>query len=60
MNDPSKCSAKAKEFMNWGSGSGPPNQLQIDGKLISKYSSIATTMNEYFIGKVLAIIDQIK
>ena len=60
MNDPSKCWDKAKEYMNWGSGSGPPNQLQINGELISKASSIATAMNEYFIGKVLAIRNEIK
>ena len=60
MNDPSKCWAKTKEFMNWGTGSGPPIQLQIDGKLISKASSITTAMNEYFIGRVLAIRNEIK
>ena len=44
-----------KRFMNWVSGSGSPNQLEIDGKLVSKASSIAAAMNNYFIEKVAAV-----
>ena len=38
----------AKSFMNWKSGSGPPNQLSIDGKLLTKAYDIANEMNKFF------------
>ena len=38
--------------MNWESNSGPPSQLHIEGKLVTKASSLASEMNRFFINKV--------
>ena len=50
----------AKAFMNWNTNSGSPNQLQIDGQLVSKASDIAAEMNEYFLSKIKNIRGEIK
>ena len=49
----------AKTFMNWNSTAGPPSQLTVGGKLITKAANIASEMNEYFIQKVRLIRDGI-
>ena len=41
--------------MNWNSTSGPPRQLSIDGKLISKASIMASKDNSFFLNKVETI-----
>ena len=45
----------AKEFMEWEGGSGPPNQLTIGGKLVTRATDIATHMNSFFLHKVALI-----
>ena len=55
LGSPSKCWATAKCFMNWNSSSGPPRQLSIDGKLISKASIMASKINSFFLNKVETI-----
>ena len=49
----------AKSFMDWASGSGPPNQLTIKGKLVTKASEIASNMNTFFMDKVKLLRDGI-
>ena len=49
----------SKSFMDWKTGSGPPEQLCVNGKLITKASEIASTMNCFFIEKVGQIRDGI-
>ena len=49
----------AKMFMNWNSSAGPPSQLTVGGKLITKAANIASEMNEFFIQKVKLIRDGI-
>ena len=41
--------------MDWVSSSGPPNQLNIAGKLVTKASEIAGHMNSFFMNKVKLI-----
>ena len=41
----------AKSFMDWKTP-GSPSQLEINGKLVTKASLIAKTINEFFIVKV--------
>ena len=48
----------AKMFMNWKTP-GSPSQLEINGKLVTKSSSIATHMNEFFSNTVKHIRDSI-
>ena len=48
-----------KNFMNWKCNSGPPNQLEVHGKLVSNASELAVAMNNYFIQKVQKIRDSI-
>ena len=59
LESPSRCWAVAKDFMNWNSSSGPPDQLLIDGNLVRKSSLIAHEMNNYFLNKVKLIRDGI-
>ena len=49
-----------KGFMNWKNKSGPPNQLLINNKLVTKASEIAAEMNCFFIKKVETIREGIK
>ena len=57
---PSRTWATARKFMNWKSTAGPPNQLNIEGKLITKASHIASKMNSFFIEKVRNIQNGLK
>ena len=59
-NCPNKCWKTAKDFMNWKSDSGPPSQLQVQGRLLTKASTIATEMNKFFIDKVRTIRESIQ
>ena len=52
LDSPSKTWQTAKAFMDWESSGGPPDQLSVGNKLITKASLIASAMNEYFIEKV--------
>ena len=38
--------------MGWSSQSGPPCQLEVRGRLVTKAKNIAEEMNQYFIDKV--------
>ena len=59
--DSSSCLWKtAKGLMGWKSSSGPPNQLNIDGRLVKKPIEIARLMNEFFINKVKSIQESIQ
>ena len=52
LDSPSNIWRLAKSFMDWRQAGGPPHQLLINSKLITKASSIASEMNTYFIKKV--------
>ena len=52
LDSPSNTWKVSKEYMDWGSGSGPPNQLILGGKLVTKAHDIATHMNSFFLDKV--------
>ena len=54
MESPAKVWSTAKNFMGWKS-TGTPNQLEVDNTLITKATTIATIMNNFFIDKVLLI-----
>ena len=56
---PSKSWQTAKEFMEWEIKSGPPSQLNIRGRLVTKASEVASEMNTYFMDKVRNIRDSI-
>ena len=55
LDSPSNTWKVTKEFMNWGGGSGPPTQLDIHGKLVTRAADIATHMNNFFLQKVQLI-----
>ena len=55
LDSPSNIWRLAKSFMDWRQAGGPPHQLVINSKLITKASIIATEMNTYFIKKVQMI-----
>ena len=55
MDSPANTWKTAKSFMNWENAGGPPSQLSIDGKLVTKASLIATEMNLFFMDKVKTI-----
>ena len=59
LDSPEKTWRTAKQFMEWKK-QGPPVQLQIGNKLVTKASCIAKHMNEFFIEKVLKIRNNIK
>ena len=59
LDSPSKTWETAKAFMEWESCGGPPAQLAVGNKIISKASSIASEMNQFFIDKVETIRKQI-
>ena len=52
LDSPSKTWQTAKAFMDWESSGGPPGQLSVGGKLITRASLIASEMNEFFLEKV--------
>ena len=54
LDSPNKVWAHAKSFMGWKT-TGTPHQIEVDNKLVTKASSIAKLMNEFFIDKVLKI-----
>ena len=45
----------AKSFMDWKQTGGPPHQLRVGSKLLTKASLIASEMNIFFIQKVARI-----
>ena len=51
INSPEKTWQTAKEFMGWKQ-QGAPEQLQVNGNLVTKPQTIATYMNQYFLEKV--------
>ena len=55
LDSPSNIWRLAKSFMDWRQAGGPPHQLVINSKLITKASIIATEMNTYFVKKVQMI-----
>ena len=60
MDSPSSTWKTAKEFMDWENSSGPPDQLSVNGKLITKAAQIASEMNSFFINKVKVIREGIR
>ena len=52
LDSSADCWKTTKMFMNWSSNSGPPSQLHIKGKLVTKASILASEMNRFFIDKV--------
>ena len=60
LDSPAATWKVAKSFMNWVNNSGPPSQLCISGKLVTKASLLATEMNNYFITKVRVIREGIQ
>ena len=60
LDSPTTTWKVAKSFMNWTDSSGPPNQLSIAGRLVTKASRIASEMNSFFITKVGLIRDSIE
>ena len=60
LDSPAHTWSTAKSFMNWKSTGGPPHQLSIAGKLITKASSIAKEMNHFFLDKVKIIREGIR
>ena len=59
MDNPAQTWSTAKSFMNWTNSGGPPHQLSIGGQLITKASTIAMEMNQFFLQKVRVIRDGI-
>ena len=60
LDNPTSTWSTAKSFMNWEAASGPPNQLSIGGRLVTKAADIASEMNHFFINKVKIIRDGIR
>ena len=59
LDSPSNTWNAAKNFMEWENSGGPPHQLSIGNKLITKAGLIATEINKFFINKVKLIRDGI-
>ena len=59
LESPEKVWKTAKSFMGWKS-TGTPDQLEVEGKLETKPSTIATLMNDFFIDKVQTIRDGLR
>ena len=55
LDSPANTWRTAKSFMDWKQAGGPPNQLRVGSKLITKASLIAAEMNSFFIHKVTKI-----
>ena len=60
LHSPSDTWNTAKSFMNWESNAGPPHQLSVGGRLVTKASEIASEMNSFFINKVRLIRESIR
>ena len=58
-DSPAKTWNTVKSFMNWKHSGGPPHQLSIGGKMITKSSIIAKEMNRFFMNKVKAVRESI-
>ena len=59
LDSPEKTWKTAKQFMEWKQ-QGPPTQLQIGNMLVTKASSLAKLMNDFFVDKVLKIRNGIR
>ena len=55
LDSPASTWRLAKTFMGWKHSGGPPHQLRLNSKLISKAAIIASEMNKFFIQKVTLI-----
>ena len=55
LDSPASTWRLAKCYMGWKKSGGPPNQLRVDNKLITKASIVASEMNRFFISKVTLI-----
>ena len=60
MDSPINTWKTAKSFMNWSDSAGPPCQLSIAGRLVTKASKVASEMNSFFMNKVKLIRDSIQ
>ena len=59
LDSMSKVWKLSKQYMNWNSSSGPPQQLCVEGCIVTKAAQIANVMNDFFIKKVRVIQDSI-
>ena len=55
LDSPAKTWITAKHFMDWEQSGGPPHQIRVGSKLITKASIIAKEINQFFIQKVRKI-----
>ena len=55
LDSPANTWRLTKGFMDWKQTGGPPHQLTVNGKLVTKASIIASEINKYFIMKVKLI-----
>ena len=55
LDSPANTWRLTKSFMDWKQTGGPPHQLTVNGKLVTKASIIASEINKYFIMKVKLI-----
>ena len=60
LDSPANIWSTAKSFMDWEDSGGPPTQLKVDNKIITKAGCIATIMYKLFIQKVTKIIESIQ
>ena len=60
LHSAADCWKTTKTFMNWNCNAGPPSQLHIKGKLVTKASCLASEMNKFFINKVTLIRNNIQ
>ena len=58
-DSPAQTWSTVKSFMNWKMSGGPPHQLSIGGRMITKSSIIAKEMNKFFMNKVKAVRESI-
>ena len=54
LDDPARMWKASKEVMEWRSA-GSPNQIEVEGKLLTSAQSVAECMNQFFIEKVRTI-----
>ena len=59
LSSPSDTWKTAKQFMGWCNKSGPPTQLNSEGRLIKKAADIASEMNHFFMDKIRRIQESI-
>ena len=58
-DSPAQTWSTVKSFMNWKMSGGPPHQLSIGGRMVTKSSIIAKEMNKFFMNKVKAVRESI-